>query len=119
MLKPVSLKEVERKAWRSFHQDGLWDVLFGLMLLTIYAGGTLEQPVLVVETEFKAGRAIRVDAGGCGQQALFGHQIGAGTGRDIATFGGAAAGAAPRVPRSSCTRGSRHRRRQASLFALS
>lgn len=52
MPQHVNLKDLERKAWRSFHQDGLWDVLFGLMLMTIYAGGTLEQPQRFVAWAF-------------------------------------------------------------------
>ena len=44
MSQEMNLKELERKAWRSFHQDGLWDMLFGLILLTVYGGGTLGEP---------------------------------------------------------------------------
>jgi len=31
----INLKEVERKAWRSFYQDGLWDIFWGLLLLAM------------------------------------------------------------------------------------
>jgi hypothetical protein len=33
MSERINLKEVERKAWRSFFQDGLWDIYLGLLLL--------------------------------------------------------------------------------------
>jgi len=35
MSQNVNLKELERKAWRSFYQDGLWDIFWGLMLLAM------------------------------------------------------------------------------------
>jgi hypothetical protein len=31
----LDLKRLERTAWRSFHQDGLWDVFLGLVLLAV------------------------------------------------------------------------------------
>ena len=34
---PLDLKELERKAFRSFYQDGIWDIFFGLMLLAMYS----------------------------------------------------------------------------------
>ncbi len=35
MNTPLDLKELERKAFRSFYQDGIWDIFFGLMLLAM------------------------------------------------------------------------------------
>jgi hypothetical protein len=39
MSQDINLKELERKAWRSVFQDGLWDIYLGLLLmaLAIYA----------------------------------------------------------------------------------
>lgn len=37
MNAPFNLKELERKAFRSFYQDGIWDIFFGLMMLALYA----------------------------------------------------------------------------------
>jgi hypothetical protein len=39
MSRDINLKELERKAWRSVFQDGLWDIYLGLLLmaLAIYA----------------------------------------------------------------------------------
>ena len=40
----ITLKEMERRAWRSFYQDGLWDIFLGLLLVAMavstYLGGT-------------------------------------------------------------------------------
>ena len=33
MTKEVNLKEMEKKAWKSCFQDGLWDILLGLILV--------------------------------------------------------------------------------------
>jgi len=33
MVQSVDLKEIERKAWTSYFQDGLWDIFFGLLML--------------------------------------------------------------------------------------
>ena len=33
MAERISLKEVERKAWTSYFEDGLWDIFLGTMLL--------------------------------------------------------------------------------------
>ena len=35
MAQRIDLKELERKAWRSFYQDGLWDIFWGLLLLAM------------------------------------------------------------------------------------
>ena len=37
MNSPLNLKELERKAFRSFYQDGIWDIFFGLMMFAMYA----------------------------------------------------------------------------------
>ena len=31
----INLKELEKKAWTTYFQDGLWDIFFGIMLLTM------------------------------------------------------------------------------------
>ena len=36
MNNPLNLKELERKAFRSFYQDGIWDIFFGLMMFAMY-----------------------------------------------------------------------------------
>jgi hypothetical protein len=40
----MDLKTLERTAWRSYHQDGLWDLYLGLILwaLAIFLGGGLD-----------------------------------------------------------------------------
>ncbi len=35
MSQKINLKELERKAWRSFFDDGLWDLYLGLLLLSM------------------------------------------------------------------------------------
>jgi len=35
MSQTISLKELERKAWTSYFQDGLWDIFLGLLLLAM------------------------------------------------------------------------------------
>ena len=35
MSEKINLKELQRKAWRSTFQDGLWDIFMGLLLLNI------------------------------------------------------------------------------------
>jgi hypothetical protein len=46
MSASLDLKQIERRAWRSFHGDGLLDIYLGLMLLAMFAPMTL-----VMETE--------------------------------------------------------------------
>ena len=41
MQQNINLKELERKAWRSFFQDGLWDVYLGLMLMAMAVGALI------------------------------------------------------------------------------
>ncbi|MGB3904872.1 MAG: hypothetical protein WBB22_08115, partial [Anaerolineae bacterium] len=38
MSQSISLKELERKAFRSTFQDGLWDIFLGLLLLNVGIG---------------------------------------------------------------------------------
>ena len=35
MSQDIKLKEIERKAWTSYFHDGLWDIFFGLLMLTM------------------------------------------------------------------------------------
>jgi len=35
MSQQINLKELERRAWRSFYEDGVWDIFFGLILLAL------------------------------------------------------------------------------------
>lgn len=51
MNAPLNLKELERKAFRSFHQDGIWDIFFGMMMLAMYTFtvlNNLDNPALRV-----------------------------------------------------------------------
>ncbi|MFB0537507.1 MAG: hypothetical protein ACETWR_21280 [Anaerolineae bacterium] len=41
MSTKINLKELERKAWRSVFQDGLWDMYLGFLLLTMGIGPVL------------------------------------------------------------------------------
>lgn len=34
MSQNISLKEIERKVWTSYFEDGLWDIFLGLLMLT-------------------------------------------------------------------------------------
>jgi len=43
MNETISLKELERKAFRSTHQDGLWDLFLGGLLLMLGLGQFLER----------------------------------------------------------------------------
>jgi hypothetical protein len=44
MSETISLKELERKAYRSFFKDGIWDIYLGLLLLAMGIG----QPLLAL-----------------------------------------------------------------------
>jgi len=35
MSQNINLKEIERRAWTSYFQDGLWDIFMGLLMLTM------------------------------------------------------------------------------------
>ena len=37
MATPIDLKEIERKAFRSTYQDGLWDMYFGAIVMAMGA----------------------------------------------------------------------------------
>jgi hypothetical protein len=41
MSQNINLKELERKAWTSYFQDGLWDIYLGLLLLAMAIGALL------------------------------------------------------------------------------
>ena len=41
MSQNISLKELERKAWTSYFQDGLWDIYLGLLLLAMAVSALL------------------------------------------------------------------------------
>ena len=41
MSTKINLKELERKAWRSVFQDGLWDIYLGFLLLAMAIGDLL------------------------------------------------------------------------------
>jgi hypothetical protein len=49
MSTELNLKELERKAFRSFYQDGIWDIYFGACMLVLYLtsfmGGIESKPV--------------------------------------------------------------------------
>jgi len=40
-MTPLNLKEIERKAYRSTFQDGIWDIFLGLLLLNLAVGALL------------------------------------------------------------------------------
>ncbi|MFX1448787.1 MAG: hypothetical protein ACFFCG_11745, partial [Promethearchaeota archaeon] len=47
MAEKVDLKEMEKRAWKSNFQDGLWDIYFGLLIMGIgfnWLGGFLGLP---------------------------------------------------------------------------
>ncbi len=48
MSASVDLKDIERKAWRSFFHDGLWDMFLGLLLLNMGLGVALTSTDLSV-----------------------------------------------------------------------
>jgi hypothetical protein len=43
MSEKLNLKELERKAWRSFFDDGLWDIYLGLLLASMGISGLLDR----------------------------------------------------------------------------
>jgi len=43
MSEKLNLKQIERKAWRSVFQDGLWDIYLGLLLLLMGSSDLLDQ----------------------------------------------------------------------------
>ncbi len=46
MAHRINLKDLERKAWRSVFQDGLWDIYLGLLLLAMAIGTLLSDTSL-------------------------------------------------------------------------
>ena len=42
MIDNINLKEIERRAWRSVFQDGIWDIYLGLLLLALWIAGSGE-----------------------------------------------------------------------------
>ena len=52
MNNPLDLKTLEQKAFRSFYQDGIWDIFFGLMMLAMYV------PTLFDDMESKGVRTL-------------------------------------------------------------
>ncbi len=43
MPEKINLKQIEKKAWKSYHQDGLWDIFLGLILLNFGIAPILEE----------------------------------------------------------------------------
>lgn len=43
MNERINLKELERKAWTSYFQDGIWDIFLGLILLNLGIAPLLEK----------------------------------------------------------------------------
>ena len=43
MSEKLNLKELERKAWRSFFDDGLWDIYLGLLLALLGVSAFLDR----------------------------------------------------------------------------
>ena len=43
MREQINLKDLQRKAWRSMFQDGLWDIFLGLLLLNMAFGTVLDE----------------------------------------------------------------------------
>jgi hypothetical protein len=57
MSQDISLKELERKAWRSVFQDGLWDLYLGTLLMA------LAILVLLAKTNMPEGRLMPIHLG--------------------------------------------------------
>ncbi len=43
MSETTDLKELERRAYRSFFKDGIWDICLGIMLLSLGVGGAISR----------------------------------------------------------------------------
>ena len=43
MTEKIDLKKIEKKAWKSYHQDGLWDIFLGLILLNFGIAPIIEE----------------------------------------------------------------------------
>lgn len=48
MIDNINLKEIERRAWRSVFEDGLWDIYLGLLLLVLWVAGSGEEYSLYI-----------------------------------------------------------------------
>ena len=45
MSEGLDLKQLERKAWTSYLQDGIWDIFLGLLLLLLWMGPLFLDPI--------------------------------------------------------------------------
>jgi hypothetical protein len=52
MTAEINLKEVERRAWKSFFQDGMWDIYLGLLLLAMGVSAWLSDQDISEVTHF-------------------------------------------------------------------
>ncbi|MBU0953215.1 MAG: hypothetical protein KKA90_02205 [Nanoarchaeota archaeon] len=48
MANPIDLKALEHKAWTTYFQDGLWDLFFGIMVLSMGLRGLTDNPVFTM-----------------------------------------------------------------------
>jgi hypothetical protein len=46
MNEKINLKDLQRKAWRSMFQDGLWDIFLGLLLFNMAFGTLLDETTI-------------------------------------------------------------------------
>jgi hypothetical protein len=58
MSATLNLRELERKAWRSVFQDGLWDIYLGLLLLAMAVGAWLSDMGLTTARHYGAYGAL-------------------------------------------------------------
>ncbi len=42
-MQNLDLGQIERRAWQSYHQDGLMDIAFGVLLLFVFAGSVADR----------------------------------------------------------------------------
>ena len=42
MSELIDLREIEKKAWKSFFQDGIWDITLGVLLLAFTVGAFMD-----------------------------------------------------------------------------
>lgn len=50
MAEQLDLKALERKAWRSMHEDGFWELLFGLLMFAGFTRGLTGEPLVGIAT---------------------------------------------------------------------
>jgi hypothetical protein len=75
----VDLKQVERRAWRWFSQDGLWDMFLGLLLLNMGIGPVLtgtELPLLGIAVILLAFASVVMLAFWAGKKFITARRIG-------------------------------------------